>query len=280
MITRRPFEFFIYKSTKIMKALFVVFSLLIFSQNIYSRPALPAGKEANSPIFQIRLYHLKDNQQVSMADNFLKDAYLPALHRLGIKNIGVFKPIANDTASDKLIYVLIPFTSLDQWMKINDRLHSDDAFKKAGESFLHADAKMPAFQRMESILLQAFSGQPFLKIPKQKDPNRVFELRSYESPTRHLADKKRAMFNKSEMGIFKRLGFNPVFYSEVISGSHMPNLMYMPIFKSVEDRNAQWKIFGNDPKWKEISADPFNENNVSVSHSDSILMHSTDYSDY
>ncbi len=279
-MTTDSFEFLIYKTTKIMKALLVFFSVCIFSPNIYSKTILPAGREANTPIFQLRLYHLKDNNQVSMTDNFLKEAYLPALHRLGIKNIGVFKPIANDTASDKLIYVLIPFTSLDQWMQINDRLNSDAVFKRAGESFLHADAKMPAFQRMESILLQAFSGQAFLNIPKLKDPDRVFELRSYESPTRHLADKKRHMFNKSEMGIFARLGFNPVFFAEVISGSHMPNLMYMPVFKSVEDRNAQWKIFSNDPKWKEISADPENENNVSVSHIDSILMHSTSYSDY
>lgn len=255
------------------KQCFFIISFLIFSQALYSKPT-------NKAVFQFRVYHLKNDQQVSMTDNFLKDALLPALHRLGIKNVGVFKPLANDTASDKLIYVLIPFASLDQWEKITDRLHSDAIFKKAGESFLHADAKMPAFQRMESILLNAFDGQTNLVLPKQKDPNRIFELRSYESPTEHLADKKRAMFNNDELKIFARLGFNPVFYAEVISGSHMPNLMYMPIFKSVEDRNTQWKVFVDDPKWKEISTDPVNENNVSVSHIDSTLMHSTDYSDY
>ena len=258
---------------KILKTASIIFSLVFLSFNGYSKPT-------NSSIFQIKLYHLKDDNQVSMTDNFLKDAYLPALHRYGIKNIGVFKPISNDTASDKLIYVLIPFSSLDQWSKINDKLNADAAYTSAGEKFLHADAKEPAFVRLESILLEPFSGQTFLNIPKEKNTERVFELRSYESPTWHLADKKRAMFNKDEMNIFKRLGFDPVFYGEVISGSHMPNLMYMPIFKSVEDRNAQWKVFGSDPKWKEISADPFNENNVSVSHIDSILMHSTDYSDY
>jgi len=263
-----------------MKVFFILFSFLVFSQSIYSKPTCLPERQANKEIFQFRVYHLKDNQQVSMTDSFLQNALLPAFHRFGIKNIGVFKPITNDTASDKLIYVLIPFTSLDQWMKITERLHSDAVFKKAGGNFLQADAKMPGFQRMESILLDAFDGQAGLDLPKQKDPNRVFELRSYESPTSHLADKKRAMFNNDEMKMFSRLGFNPVFYAEVISGSHMPNLMYMPIFKSVEDRNAQWKIFGNDPKWKEISADPVNENNVSVSHIDSILMHSTNYSDY
>ena len=258
---------------KILKATSIIFSFVALSFNSYSKPT-------NKVVFQFRVYHLKDEKQVSMTDSFLQNALLPALHRFGIKNVGVFKPLANDTAVDKLIYVLIPFTSLDEWMKITERLHLDAVFKKEGESFLHADAKIPAFQRMESILLKAFDGQPGMVLPKQKDPNRVFELRSYESPTSHLADKKRAMFNHDELKIFSRLKFNPVFYAEVISGSHMPNLMYMPIFKSVEDRNTQWKTFGSDAKWKEISADPVNENKVSVSHIDSTLMHSTSYSDY
>ncbi|MEO8823765.1 MAG: NIPSNAP family protein [Ginsengibacter sp.] len=266
--------------SKIIRTVLIIFSFILFSINGYSKPTLPTGRQANKMIFQFRVYHLKDNQQVGITDSYLQDALLPALHRFGIKNIGVFKPLANDTAVDKLIYVLIPFTSLDQWMKITDRLSLDNKFQKDGESFLHADAKMPAFQRMESILLNAFDGQPGMNLPKQKDPDRVFELRSYESPTSHLADKKRAMFNNDELEIFSRLGFNPVFYAEVISGSHMPNLMYMPIFKSEEDRNAQWKVFVNDAKWKEISADPVNENKVSVSHIDSILMHATSYSDY
>lgn len=266
---------------KNLNAVAVIFSFLLLSFAGYSKPHLcQFGQATNNGIFQIRIYHLKNNEEVKATDHFLQTAFLPALHRFGIKNIGVFKPIANDTAADKIIYVLTSFSSLDQWMKITERLDADVAYKSSAENFLHADSKNPPFTRMESILLQPFSGQTFLKIPKTKNPDRVFELRSYESPTWHLADKKRAMFNKDEMGIFNRLGFDPVFYGEVISGNRMPNLMYMPIFKSVEDRNAQWKVFGNDPKWKEISADPFNENKVSVTHIDSILMHSTDYSDY
>ncbi len=88
------------------------------------------------------------------------------------------------------------------------------------------------------------------------------------------------MFNADEIKIFNRLGFNPVFYGKVISGSHMPNLMYMPIFDNVQQRDEQWKTFGSDAKWKEISSDPANENDVSVSHIDSILMHAANYSDY
>ena len=238
-----------------------------------------AKKDAD--FYQVKIYHLKNEGQVAQVDAYLQNAYLPALHRKGIKNIGVFKPIANDTASVKFIYVLIPFKSVEQWRNINDELNKDKTYTDASESFRNASSDKAPYDRMESILLEAFPIQDHLLIPPTKTPERVFELRSYESPTEELAEKKMAMFNiGGEVEIFKRLGFNPVFYGKVISGSHMPNLMYMPVFDNVQKRNDGWKSFGSDAKWKEISAKPENENKVSVSHIDSILMHSASYSDY
>ncbi|MDP4284485.1 MAG: NIPSNAP family protein [Bacteroidota bacterium] len=258
---------------KITNALFLIVMMFTISSLAY-------GAKSPHDFYQFKVYHLKNNDQVSQVDQYLESAYLPALHRLGIKNIGVFKPIANDTAAVKLIYVLIPFKSTDEWKKLDGRLAKDAAYLASAKSFIEAPSDKAPFERIESILLDAFSAQDHLLLPGSQNPDRVFELRSYESPTWHLAGKKMAMFNKDEIKIFNRLHFNPVFYGEVVSGSRMPNLMYMPVFKSVEDRNAQWKVFGSDPKWKEISTDPFNENKVSVSHIDSILMHSTPYSDY
>jgi hypothetical protein len=259
--------------TKVKNTIFIIAMLVTLSPLVY-------GAKGPHDFYQVKIYHLKNNDQVAQVDQYLKDAYLPALHRFGIKNIGVFKPIANDTAEVKFIYVLIPFNSSDAWMNIDQKLAKDGDYLTSAKSFIEAPSDKAPYERMESVLLDAFSGQGHLVVPTTKNAERVFELRSYESPTLHLAQKKMAMFNKDEMEIFNRLKFNPVFYGEVVSGSHMPNLMYMPIFESVDQRNAQWKVFGNDPKWKEISTDPFNENKVSVSHIDSILMHSTDYSDY
>ncbi|MEO6454129.1 MAG: NIPSNAP family protein, partial [Ginsengibacter sp.] len=189
--------------------------------------------------------------------------------------------IANDTAAIKFIYVLIPYSSADSWLKVEKLLAKDIAYKTAAKNFIEAAADNWPYQRIESILLEAFSGQPRLVLPPSKNTERVFELRSYESPSEHLYEKKVAMFNTGgEIEIFTRLGFNPVFYARVLSGSHMPNFMYMPIFESVEKRNAQWKVFGSDAQWKDISTRPENENKISVSHIDSILMHSAEYSDF
>jgi hypothetical protein len=47
------------------------------------------------------------------------------------------------------------------------------------------------------------------------------------------------MFNEGgEIELFKRLNFNAVFYASVISGSRMPNLMYMTSYESKADRLA------------------------------------------
>lgn len=259
------------KNTNIKRGLIIAL-LLTMSSPIFAK--------GGHDLYQIKIYHLKNNEQVKSVDEYLKNVYLPALHRLHIKNIGVFKPIANDTASIKYVYVLIPFKSAEEWVKLDKNILKDKVYTEAAKNFLAAPSDKAPYERMESILLEAFEGQGDLLLPETKSTNRVFELRSYESPTENLLAKKMAMFNKDEISIFNRLGFNPVFYGRVLSGSRMPNLMYMPVFKSADDRNAQWKVFGNDPKWKEISADPENENKVSVSHIDSILMNSTSYSDY
>jgi hypothetical protein len=255
-----------------IKAVFIIGFLIIISSSLFAK--------GQRDFYQIKIYHLKNNEQVVLVDEYLKNVYLPALHRLNIKNIGVFKPIANDTASVKFIYMLIPFKSEGDWVKLDKNILKDEAYTAAAKSFLAANADKAPYERIESILLEAFSGQQQLLLPTTKSAERIFELRSYECPTENLLAKKTAMFNRDEINIFKRLGFNPVFYGRVLSGSRMPNLMYMPIFNSVQERDAQWKVFGNDSKWKEISADPANENKVSVSHIDSILMHSASYSDY
>ncbi|MEO5648317.1 MAG: NIPSNAP family protein [Ginsengibacter sp.] len=260
--------------TKIRSVIFIVVVLLSLSPVIY-------GAKSNGDFYQIKIYHLKNNEQIKLVDQYLEKVYLPALHRLNIKSIGVFKPIANDTSSMKSIYVLIPFMSPEAWMTLEENLSKDKIYVASAKSFREAPSDNAPYDKMESILLTAFPIQMHLFLPGDKNAERVFELRSYESPTESLAEKKMSMFNTGgEVGIFKRLGFNPVFYGKVVSGTRMPNFMYMPVFDNIAQKDAQWNIFRNDPKWKEISSDPKYENKVSVSHIESISMHSTSYSDY
>ena len=231
--------------------------------------------------YQITVYHFKDATQEKVLDNYLKQALLPSLHRLKVEKVGVFKPLTNDTAAVKQVYVLIPMTSVDMLTKIPNGLEKDKAYQAAASEYVNAVHTSPPYTRMETILLQSFELAPKMQLPSLNSDkkDRVYELRSYESATEKIYKNKVQMFNQGdEIGLFKRLNFNAVFYGEVIAGSKMPNLMYMTSFENMDDRNRHWKMFVDDPYWKKLSAMPEYQNNVS--HIDIILMHPTDYSDY
>lgn len=229
--------------------------------------------------YQIKIYHLKTAAQEASVDSFLQTAYLPALHRAGIQTVGVFKPVTADTAEIR-IYVLVPFRNMEQFISLDKKLSSDKAYQQAGQSYLQAAYNDIPYSRLESVLLQAFSGMPMMTLPSLTAPQseRIYELRSYESPTEQYHVNKVKMFNEGdEIGIFQQLGFNAVFYGSVISGSKMPNLMYMTTFNNKADRDAHWKAFSADPGWKKLSA--MQEYSHNVSRSEILFLRPTAYSD-
>jgi len=253
-------------------ASFIVGLLLIFFS--YS-------KSFASEIYEITVYHFIDTQQEVALDTYLQTAYLPALHRNGKQNIGVFKPVANDTAADKKIYVITPFKSLDETQLLQRALAKDQIYIEAGKQYLTASYKTPPYARMEKIMLSAFELAPKMNLPKltSAKKDRIYELRSYESPTENYYINKVKMFNAGgEIDIFSKLGFNAVFYGEVIAGSRMPNLMYLTSFENMAERDAHWKSFTDDADVKKLFALDEYKNNVSKA--DIILMHATSYSDY
>ena len=236
---------------------------------------------AQSDIYEIRVYHLKSAEQVNATDLYLKDAYMPALHRMGLKNIGVFKPISNDTSALKQIYLIVPYNSLDVWKRIKTTLNTEETYINNAKNFTDADTASLPYIRVESILLDAFPYQTRLIPTSLKlNPDAIYELRSYESPTEHLHKAKVDMFNEGrEIALFNRLDFQAIFYGDVLSGSRMPNLMYMVVFANLAAREAHWKEFLNSKEWKALTVDPKYENNISVNHIDSYLMRRTPYSD-
>lgn len=230
--------------------------------------------------YQLKIYNLKEKSQETRLDNYLKEAYIPALHQAGIKDVGVFKPIESDDAAGKKLFVLIPLNKLDQIQKLDDKLGKDKKYQAAGKEFLDAAWDNPPFERIESVILKAFSEMPDYAVPEHKTPKseRIYELRSYEGPTQAKYRKKVEMFNAAgEVDLFQRLGFQPVFFAEVLSGSAMPNLMYLTTFSNMESHDEHWDAFRNHPDWKAMSG--LEEYKHTVSHSDKYLLHPTDYSD-
>ena len=252
--------------------------LLILFFTVIMTSATVAPKRA---YYVIKVYNFTSKTQEEKVERFLKDAYLPALHRAGISKVGVFKPVETDTVNfGKKLFVLIPYSSLDQFGKLSETLLKDKQFESSGAEYLNAPFSDIPYTRLESILLYAFSGMPQLEVPKHSTPvgERIYELRSYEGHTEKIFKNKVKMFNEGdEVGLFKRLGFNAVFYGEVIAGSRMPNLMYMTTFPNKASRDEHWKAFSADPQWVELKGMEEYKNNVSKI--DIYFLQPTDYSD-
>jgi hypothetical protein len=263
-------------NSKVMLIRFIQVAVLLFL-------ATPGySKEPNPEFYSLIIYRLKNKVQEENVDQFLKTVYLQALHKSGKNVIGVFKPIQSDTISfRKFIYVLTPFASLDEFNKVTLALATDKKLQLAGSQYFDAKFNEAPYERMETILMRAFTDMPKMETPslKTEKKERVYELRSYESATEKLFQSKVKMFNDGdEIGLFKRLGFNAVFYAEVLSGKQMPNLMYMTSFDNKIARDEHWKSFVEDPQWKKLLT--IEEYKNTVSKIDIMLLFPTEYSDY
>ncbi len=228
--------------------------------------------------YELRRYHLFRGPQVKLASDFLGEALVPALNRLGISPVGVFEVEIGPESPG--LFVLMPSASLETLLTAEFRLNRDAEYLRAGAPFLNAPASQPAFVRMESSLMVAFEGKPRLMVPPatSEHRSRMFELRTYESPTPQDHVRKVEMFNSGEFDVFEKAGFWQVFYGDTLIGSRLPNLTYMLGFEDLADRNKKWGAFRSAPEWKKLSTMPRYAFEEIVSNITNVILRPTTYS--
>lgn len=241
------------KRRSFVKASMLTGSLTGLSSMIAKASENDFSVKTSPQFYELRVYTLKDSTQQKLVENYFQQAAIPALNRLGSKNIGVFTEQKPEGQSK--LYAIIPFNSVSDFINISDKLANDKTYLQAGAAYLTAPASAPAYDRIQSSLLKAFAGMPKLDVPEQKP--RIFELRRYESASEAAGKKKIDMFeNQGEIAIFKRVGLTPVFFGETIIGEMRPNLTYMLTFDDMAEHDKNWKTFGSDPEWNRIKAVP------------------------
>ncbi len=216
-----------------------------------------AGDAQSAPakareFYQLRRYLMQSGPQTGLTEHYLNDALIPALARRNMGPVGAFRlDIGPETQT---FYVLIPSTSADALATLDLDLSRDDGFLKLADAFWAAPATAPAFIRVESALLSAFEGWPRITPPDPK-AKRIFQLRTYESPSYSDHVRKVEMFNAGEFNIFTAAGFHNVFFGDTLIGPRMPSLTYMLSFPSLTELDAHWDTFRNHPDWKKLSTD-------------------------
>ena len=226
-----------------------------------AEPAQTGAQE----FYQLRAYRLKDAGHRPLLDGFLEKAAIPALNRIGLKPIGVFVQQERSGAASgtevrepNTVFVLIPYPSLESLASVPARLQADEEFRTAGADYLNVGKDNPAFERIDSWLMVAFSGMPRIAQPAyslEKKP-RMFEMRTYESHSEFKALKKVQMFNSGEIELMKNVGLGPIFFGQVLIGQNLPHLTYMLSAENEQEHKKHWGAFGKHPTWDKLKNDP------------------------
>jgi len=223
------------------------------------------GKDVPAPgtkeYLELRLYTFASIEKRDAYVTFLKDTAVPALNRIGIDRVGVWKM---QKESDPSLYVLLPNKSIASFATARRRLLADKAYVAGATKAIYgAPKKDPVYKRIESSLMISFDAVPRVEVPT-KAATRIAQLRIYESHTEERGQRKIHMFNEGgETALFRKKGMDPVFFGETLVGTKVPNLTYMLCFENDEARQAAWKAFVSSPEWKKLSRNPFYKDTVS-----------------
>ena len=205
--------------------------------------------------YELRKYQLQSGPEPKLLQSYLADALIPALNRLGFSPIGAFNlDLGPETPA---VYLLIPSTTLESLVTAELQLAKDEEFMKAAAPFWNAPATAPGFLRIESSLMIAFEGWPRLVVPPvtAQHGKRVFQLRTYESPSNQDHVRKVEMFQSGEFEVFARAGFWQVFYGDTLIGPRLPQLTYMIGFPDISEIDVKWDAFrSRSDQWLKLAA--------------------------
>jgi NIPSNAP len=240
-----------------------------------AQEAAPAGERE---FYQLRRYQLSRGPQIKLTNDYFRGALVPALNRMGMRPVGVFNESIGP--GTPVMYVLIPGASVETLVTLDERLRKDDDYMKAAANFITAPGKEPPFEREESWLLKAFETHPKITLPAATASGgpRVFELRTYESPSLQDHWRKIEQMNSGESAIFTKAGMAQVFFGDVLIGSRQPCLTYMLCYNNLGERDPAWNAFLTAPEWKALSTDPKYAFEDIVTNITNVMLTPADYS--
>lgn len=240
----------------IQKSIFTAGTLAGAGLGVASAKAAPKNKE----VYEFRVYAMRRN--LKPLDNYFSNAFIPALNRMGVKNVGAFKETSMTEPAK--VYMLIPYSSFEDFGRITMELKNDKEFAEARSDYDKIPLAQAIYDRYDSSLLLAFDGHPKMTVPPAH--KNLFELRSYEGYSEDALRRKVRMFNEGEIEIFSQVKLPAVFYSENIAGKNLPCLTYMAAYENMEERDRVWKAFSAHPDWQRMSKLPEYADTVSRIH--------------
>lgn len=214
--------------------------------------------EITNELYEWRTYEVKWGSSSKTLTSFLGQSLKPAMMRAGVNHFMIFEDVA--PGGPKKIYTLISYPDPQIYIAAQN-LQGDEAFVAAAADYNAIPADKPIYNRFSSSLMNAFDGMKQMMTPVEGAT--IFELRIYEGYSEDAVRRKIKMFHDGEIPLFIKVGLNPVFFGEMISGPYRPSLAYMLNYTDMEAHGAAWQGFLKAPEWDALKVQEQYANTVS-----------------
>jgi hypothetical protein len=222
--------------------------LTISGSGLLAQPAARPASDKRTGFYLLEQFFMKHGTQLGRMHEYLgsTQALMAKLHtgpRIYLE--ALVAPHMPQIAS------IIGFSSLDALYSERRKAAESRDLMKAFEAW--ENGPEPPYEHLTSWLLQATDYSPEIVLPSQppKTP-RIFELRTYHSPSWRQLKALHERFAGPEIKIFHRVGVHPILYTSTAIGPHMPNLTYLIPFETLAAREKAWEAFGADPEWQKV----------------------------
>jgi hypothetical protein len=209
------------------------------------------ARRSSARYFLVESYLLKGGSQGPRLAAYLQEARVGMAARL--------KTPAPALILEALVAAHMPqvlavsgFASLEELAESKRAWRQDTQAREAMARWEAGDE--PPYEALNEIVLEAAPYCPTFP-PAATDPAkppRIYELRTYHSPTERQLQALHERFAGPEIKIFHRCGIHPVLYSSTYIGPNQPNLTYLTPFDDLAAREKAWAAFGADPEWVKV----------------------------
>ncbi|MCC6366288.1 MAG: NIPSNAP family protein [Bryobacterales bacterium] len=172
------------------------------------------------------------------------------------------------------VVVIQGHSSIAEYFEAEAKRKENAAYRAALTAWEAGDEA--PYETFSTSLLEATPYSPDIS-GSSKSP-RIFELRTYHSPTTRQLAALHERFSGPEIRIFHRVGVHPILYTSTIIGANRPNLTYLIPFDSLEARDKAWTAFGADPEWIKVRKESIDRSGQISSVIQIALYKATDYS--
>ena len=213
-------------------------------------PAALASGAAEAPrtrFYVFEQYFLEQGTQPGRIHEFFSKALIPAMEKVH-KGPKIFLD-AVMTPHMPQVAAIFGVETPEQVWSISKALFADKEFSAAFDRW---ETGEPPYVSASASLLEATDFSPEIAVPAKAGAARYFELRVYHSPGVRQNKALQQRFSGGEIGIFHRVGVNPLLYATTVFGASRPNLTYLIPFDTLAAREKAWAAFSADAEWARV----------------------------